>query len=249
MESKDLFFTPFKIIMGIEREIVKLLDKYIDKIRIEDACFLEVDGEEEGAYEDVPHLELIVPTEMLEEYKRLKPDLHSGANFWNATNLAKRLRTYALSCGQNDSLFLDVLHYLGESPHVIFERLLDPDETRLIVEGAPQPEPEFDEPDILILGLELVGNPLKRPKPFKPNIYGEKPTEPLIEPLVYNKNIGCYQIVAFVPGLKRKDITVSLSGRILTIMAGDYKKDIPVPASVREKKIIYSTGKLDIRLT
>ncbi len=113
-------------------EMNQLVEKYFDKIEIEDTAYVTVND----AVSDAAYLLLNLPTAMLKEYLKLKgqnKELPDGAEFWKATGLVKRLRNSDKYHGQGHAPLDDILDYLDGEVQGNYQELLNTERIRLSI--------------------------------------------------------------------------------------------------------------------
>ena len=118
-------------------KVDELVDKYFDKIEIEDTDYVPFNEAKSYA----AHLLLTVPIQMLVRYLKLKKQkrrLPDGAEFWRETNLCKRLRNSDKYHGQGHENLEDILDYLEGNVQVGYEELHVSDRIRLSVIEIPK---------------------------------------------------------------------------------------------------------------
>jgi hypothetical protein len=124
--------------MQATKEITNLVDKYIERIGIEDTDFVPVDD----ADSDAAYLLLNIPIKMLREYVKLKNQkkkLPDALEFWKETNLISALRANPNKYyGQGRANLGDVLDYLGGDVRAEYQKLFRTGRIRLMVQEIPE---------------------------------------------------------------------------------------------------------------
>lgn len=125
--------------------IEKLVDKYFDKIEIEDINYVPFDD----AKSDAAYLCLNIPIQMLKEYLKIKgrrKKLPDGAEFWKETGLCGKLKISEKHIRQahsrshtGDSLetFSEFLDYLEGDIQGDYQKLNIPERIRLSITEIP----------------------------------------------------------------------------------------------------------------
>ena len=114
-----------------------LVDKYFKQIAIEVIDYVPVDD----AIHDAAYITLNIPLEMLKEYSKLKglsEELPDGAEFWDETNLVKRLRDSDKSILHKYQPLGDILDSLGEDVEGIYQKLISSERIRLDITEIPE---------------------------------------------------------------------------------------------------------------
>lgn len=119
----------------------KLVDKYIDQIRIEDTDYVLID---DSIGPDAAMILLKIPIEMLKEFQRInyKEGLPDPIEFWEKTELVRRLRSDEPSLVGHADL-RDILKWLdGTNLSAEYQELNSSEKIRLMVTEIPKEYPE-----------------------------------------------------------------------------------------------------------
>lgn len=117
--------------------VEEIVDKYFPKIELEDTDYVIVDD----AKSDAAYILLQVPRAMLREYLALKgqsKDLPDPVEFWQDSNLVKKLRGSDKYHGQGHEHLVDMLDFLGGEVTAYYQALHNSDMMRLAITEVPE---------------------------------------------------------------------------------------------------------------